>query len=82
MNVFELFDPSPDYDGYQTEKQDNSVLKLSDLRKTRLSLDQINRMRVMNDVRTLEHEKKLKQVSKQYKAAGEEGGGAGMPAAI
>ena len=75
MNVFELFDPSPDYDGYSTEKQDNSVLKLSDLRKTRLSLDQINRMRVMNDVRNLEHEEKLKKVSKQYKSAGGEAGG-------
>jgi hypothetical protein len=82
MNIFELFDPSPDYDGYQTEKQDNSVLKLNDLRKTRLSLDQINRMRIMNDVRTLEHEKKLKQVSKQYKSAGEGGTGTGMPAGI
>jgi hypothetical protein len=83
MNVFELFDPSPDHTGYSTEKDDNSVLKLSDLRKTRLSLDQINRMRIMNDVRNLEHEKKLTKVSKQYKAAG--GGdamGGGAPASV
>ena len=54
--------------GYQTEKDDNSVMKLGDLRKTRLSLDQLNRMRIMNDVRKLEHEQKLEKIQKQYKA--------------
>ena len=66
MNVFELFDPAPA--GSRTEKDDNSVMKLSDLRKTRLSLEQINRMRIMNDVRKLEHEQKLETVQDQYKA--------------
>lgn len=81
MNVFELFDPAPA--GSRTEKDDNSVMKLSDLRKTRLSLEQINRMRIMNDVRKLEHEEKLKKVNKQYKAASADaGGGAGAPASI
>jgi len=81
MNVFELFDPAPA--GSRTEKDDNSVMKLSDLRKTRLSLEQINRMRIMNDVRKLEHEEKLKKVNKQYKAAGADAsGGAGAPASI
>ncbi len=65
MNIFELFDP--DSSGRYTEKQDNSVMKLKDLRKTRLSLEQINRMRMMNDVRKVEHEEKLKKVKKQYK---------------
>jgi len=81
MNVFELFDPAPA--GSRTEKDDNSVMKLSDLRKTRLSLEQINRMRIMNDVRKLEHEEKLKKVNKQYKtASADAGGGAGAPASI
>jgi hypothetical protein len=81
MNVFELFDPAPA--GSRTEKDDNTVMKLSDLRKTRLSLEQINRMRIMNDVRKLEHEEKLKKVNKQYKTAGADaGGGAGAPASI
>jgi hypothetical protein len=81
MNVFELFDPVPA--SYRTEKDDNSVMKLSDLRKTRLSLEQINRMRIMNDVRKLEHEEKLKKVHTQYKAAGEDmAGGMGAPATV
>lgn len=67
MFISELFEPTPD--GYRTEKDDSTVMKLSDVRKTRLSLAQINRLRVMNDVRKFEHEKKLSSVSKQYKPA-------------
>jgi hypothetical protein len=38
-------------------------------------------MRIMNDVRKLEHEEKLKKVHKQYKAAGAEGEMGGAPPA-
>lgn len=69
MFIAELFEPTPD--GYRDEKEDNSVLKLSDVRKTRLSLAQINRLRVMNDVRKYEHEKKLDSITKQYKPPAE-----------
>lgn len=65
MFIAELFEPTPT--GYRDEKEDNSVQKLSDVRKTRLSLAQINRLRVMNDVRKYEHEKKLGSITKQYK---------------
>jgi hypothetical protein len=69
MIISEIFKPIPD--GYSTEKEDNSALKLSDVRKTRLSLAQINRLRIMNDVRKFEHEQKLTSISKQYKPAEE-----------
>ena len=65
------------------EKDDQTPMKLSDLRKTRLSLDQINRLRMMNDVRQLEHEQHLKKVKKQYgaPAGGAEAGAVGAPPA-
>ena len=66
MNLLEIFEPTPA--GYQTEKDDNTVVKLNDLRKTKLTLKQLNRLRVMNDVRKLEHEQKLEVVQNQYKA--------------
>ena len=66
MNLLEIFETNPL--GYNTEKDDNTVLKLSDLRKTKLTLAQINRLRIMNDVRKLEHEKKIENVQAQYKA--------------
>jgi hypothetical protein len=66
MNILEIFEPNPT--GYATEKDDNSAVKLSDLRKTKLTIKQLNRLRIMNDVRKLEHEQKLDSVRNQYKA--------------
>jgi len=66
MNILEIFEPTPP--SYATEKNDNSAVKLSDLRKTKLTIKQLNRLRIMNDVRKLEHEQKLDSVRNQYKA--------------
>jgi len=65
MQLLELYNQVPD--GYRTEKDDNSVIKISDTRKTRLTLNRLNKLRMMNDTRKLEHEKKLEKVSVQYK---------------
>ena len=69
----ELFDPAPK--GYHDEKADQSVAKMSNSRSTRLTLAHLNQLRQSHDVRKLEHEKKLKEVSKQYTPAPEAGGG-------
>ena len=53
---------------YQDLSQDNSQPRLGDLRKTKLTIKQLNRLRIMNDVRKLEHEKKVSSVQQQYKA--------------
>jgi len=74
MNLYELSQQvKPNLLGYNTEKDDNSVLKLKDLRKTRLTLAHLNKLRIANDVRKFEHEKKLKSVAKQYQPAPEAG---------
>lgn len=65
MNLLEMF--NDDVPGYRTEEDDNTPLKLSDLRKTKLTLAQLNRLRIMNDVRKLEKEQSLKKVQQQYK---------------
>jgi hypothetical protein len=65
MNLLEMFEDLP---GHRTEKDDNTPLKLSDLRKTKLTLKQLNRLRIMNDVRKLEHEQKLETIRTQYAA--------------
>lgn len=68
MNLMELYSPTPD--GFDTPKQDNSVYKIDDNRgrQSRLTLDRLNRLRIMNDTRKLEHEQKLEKVATQYKA--------------
>jgi hypothetical protein len=76
MQLNELLDPTPS--GYRSEKDDNSVIKIKDTRKTRLSLGKLNKLRMMNDTRKLEHEKKLETVSDQYKAPASAEGGMGL----
>lgn len=53
-------------DVYQDISQDNSQPKLGDLRKTKLTLRQINKLRRLNDVRTFEFKEKLKDVKQMY----------------
>lgn len=72
MNETTIVEPTPP--GYATEKDDQTILKLSDLRKTRLTLGQINKLRQINDIKGIEHEQKLLKLSTQYKPAATEGG--------
>jgi len=64
MILLELFEPAPT--GYQDVAQDNSQPQLGDLRKTKLTLRQINKLRQLNDIRQYEFEEKLKSVKRQY----------------
>ena len=64
MILNELYQRSPE--AYQDVSQDNSQPTLKNLRKTRLTLRQLNKLRQMNDVRTYEYKQKLQQVKKQY----------------
>ena len=77
MNLMELYSPTPE--DYRTEKDDNSVYRLDEPRKrrSRLTLEKLNRLRIMNDSRKSEHEEKLENISGQYKPKSE-GGVGGM----
>lgn len=65
MILNELYHKSPD--AYQDLSQDNSQTTLNSLRKTRLTLRQLNKLRQMNDVRNYEYKEKLKDIRTQYK---------------
>jgi hypothetical protein len=64
MILNEIYQRSPA--AYQDVSQDNSQPRLHDLRKTRLTLRQLNKLRQMNDVRAYEYKEKLKDIRKQY----------------
>ena len=69
MILNELYDRSPA--AYQDLSQDNTQPRLGDLRKTKLTLRQLNKLRRMNDVRMVEYKEKLKLVRQQYAPAPE-----------
>jgi len=64
MLLTEFFKKEPG--SFQDLSQDNSQVELGDLRKSRLTLRQLNKLRKMNDVRTFEYKEKLKKIRKQY----------------
>lgn len=77
MFITEIFDLKNN-PGYRTEKDDNSVQKMLDLRKSRLTLAQIKRLRIMNDLRKFERQKEVEDVAKQYRPPMEAGGVPGL----
>jgi hypothetical protein len=66
MLLNEMFNEYPD--AYRDVQSDQTVLKFGDIRKTKLTLAQINLLRKMNDQRKIEYAAKLKQVKQQYGA--------------
>ena len=64
MLLTEFWHKEPE--AYQDLPHDNSQPQLGDLRKSRLTLRQLNKLRKMNDVRTYEFKEKLKLVRQQY----------------
>ena len=64
MILNEIYEKSPE--AYQDLSLDNSQPQLNNLRKTRLTLRQLNKLRQMNDIRSYEYKQKLKQVKQQY----------------
>lgn len=64
MILNEIYRKEPS--AYQDLSADNSQIQLGDLRKTRLTLSQINKLRRLNDVRAFEYKEKLEKVRRQY----------------
>jgi hypothetical protein len=64
MILNELYQKSPE--ALQDLSQDNTQPRLGDLRKTKLTLQQLNKLRKMQDVRTYEFKEKLKKVKVMY----------------
>jgi hypothetical protein len=67
MILTELYQKVPQ--GFQELEQDNSQITAKDLRKTRLTLFQLNKLRQMNDLRQYERKEKIKKIKAQYSPA-------------
>jgi hypothetical protein len=58
---------------FMSPEDDNTILKgLKDMRKSKLTLAQLNKIRVMNDLRTYEKEKDREKIKAQYGTPAEE----------
>ena len=66
MLLNEMFNEYPE--AYRDVQSDQTVLKFGDIRKTKLTLAQINLLRKMNDQRKIEYAEKIKKVKQRYGA--------------
>jgi len=73
MILNEIFDE--DELNCEDPAHDNEVPRLNDLRKTKLTLGQINRMRLIQDVRSFEKAEDLENIRRQFGRPAGEGGG-------
>lgn len=64
MQLREFVEKEPE--AYQDLEADNTQLQKGDLRKSKLTLRQLNKLRRMNDLRKYEYNKKLEKIQKQY----------------
>lgn len=76
MKLYEMYEPAPE--GFQDLADDNSRPRFQDNRKTKLTLQAINKLRKMSEVEHYEHATNLKKVRKQYSPAAQPGGLAGL----
>ena len=74
MFITELYEPLPEL--YHSERDDQTPMKLSDLRKTRLTLGHLNKLRMATDIRKFEKEEEIKGLQNQYKAPAADAGAA------
>jgi hypothetical protein len=51
---------------YQSLRNDNSQARTDSLRKSRLTLRQLNRLRKIRDARKLDHQLKIARIHRQY----------------
>jgi hypothetical protein len=63
-NLVELTEES--MDGLQDLQKDGSIAQKSDTRKTRLTIEQINKLRQLSDLKVIEYHKKVEQVRRQF----------------
>lgn len=71
MYLKEVWEKQPS--SYQDIGDDNSKTKLHQLRKTRLTLKQIKKLRLMNDIRNAEHKEKLGFIRRMYEPPAQPG---------
>lgn len=61
--------------GYESPEDDQEIPKLSDLRKTKLTLGHIQQLRRIEDVRKYELQQSMEDIQRQYGKTAEGNGG-------
>jgi hypothetical protein len=69
MLLMELMSTEKSVETIEKPYQDNTALRLSDTRKTRLTFEQLSKLRKLADLKATEYQESLKDIRRQFAPA-------------
>ena len=69
MLLFELYSTEKTEEQIEKPYQDNTALRLSDTRKTRLTFEQLSKLRKLSDLKSTEYAESVKEIRRQFAPA-------------
>jgi hypothetical protein len=69
MLLMELMSTEKSVETIEKPYQDNTALRLSDTRKTRLTFEQLSKLRKLADLKSTEYQESLKDIRRQFAPA-------------
>ncbi len=69
MLLMELMSTEKSVENIEKPYQDNTALRLTDTRKTRLTFEQLSKLRKLADLKSAEYQESLKDIRRQFAPA-------------
>jgi len=69
MLLMELMSTEKSVENIEKPYQDNTALRLSDTRKTRLTFEQLSKLRKLADLKAAEYQESIKDIRRQFAPA-------------
>ena len=69
MLLMELMSTEKSVETIEKPYQDNTALRLSDTRKTRLTFEQLSKLRKLADLKAAEYQESIKDIRRQFAPA-------------
>ena len=69
MLLMELMSTEKSLENIEKPYQDNTALRLTDTRKTRLTFEQLSKLRKLADIKAIEYQESIKEIRRQFAPA-------------
>jgi len=69
MLLMELMSTEKSVETIEKPYQDNTALRLTDTRKTRLTFEQLSKLRKLADIKATEYQESIKEIRRQFAPA-------------
>tara|TARA_B100001093_G_C26710360_1_gene963154 strand:- start:313 stop:534 length:222 start_codon:yes stop_codon:yes gene_type:complete len=69
MLLLELMSTEKTVEEIEKPYQDNTALRMSDTRKTRITFEQLSKLRKLSDLKSAEYQESIKEIRRQFAPA-------------